>query len=138
MDNPLSNPTIGRIAATAVEAVQDTAANPNNPLSQTAVQVSKGEIAQNVANAIQASPELQHALSTEPWYQSRANWSAILGAVTALSSVQYLFTKFTGIEWTGIPAADMEAYSAILALVCGTAGGYLARRARTATRPLGS
>lgn len=91
--------------------------------------VERNRIAQEIAQKALAKPEVKHLASAEssPW-QSRANWSALVSIVSPLLAV-------VGYAVTPDYA---EAVAGALWLIGSLISAYLARRARTATKPLGT
>lgn len=76
-------------------------------------------------------PQLQHMFSTENWWQSRANWAAIVGLVAAIAGAfNYTFMP----EHRDLMETVLLVGSSI-ALPLYSA--YLAWRARRASKPLG-
>lgn len=99
---------------------------------QTPVQVPQQEkqiIVQEAVRDALGSPELQHLTNNEAaWYQKRSNWSAIIGGIT----------PFLAIAGFNLSPEMGEYIAAGLGIAGGLWASYLARRAGTATKPLGT
>lgn len=81
-----------------------------------------------VQDALQ-QPELKHLTGTETnWYQKRSVWSAIISGVT----------PFLAIAGFNLSPEMGEYIAAGLGIVGGLWASYLAKRAGTATKPLGA
>lgn len=124
MGNVDPNLIIKAVAAAANAALSAANQSPSVPVSMGPA--TQAAIAQEIVERVEADPGVQHVTSTEEWYQSRANWSAIVGALTPIVAI-------AGYNLT-------PEYQEATGLLLGTAGGwvaaYLARRARTASKPL--
>lgn len=123
------------IGAAVGEAVKRVAADPTKPLLPAEAPVVSREVTRQVVEQIKTDPmirdltaRIEHVTSTEAWYQSRANWSAIVAGLTPV------------IAATGYNLApdDQVFVATALALVGNAIAAYLARRARTAKKPLGA
>lgn len=114
------------VAKKVSDALAEVAADPTNSLQAKDVGVTTSEVIKKVG------PLVEHVLSAENWWESRANWAAILSVIASLSIVQSIVTKITGWELGPIDPDIIDALSVLLTLVA----GFLARRARTATKPL--
>lgn len=98
---------VSKIAERAVDAVQETAARPTNPLSATAV----AETRQNLEAAIEqkVATTVAHVTNNEPWYQSRVtigNYLAIAGALAGVFGVvveQDQYRTWTELIFIGAP-----------------------------------
>jgi hypothetical protein len=91
--------------------------------------VDRAVIAQEIAQEALHDPALQHLANSEThWYQKRSNWSAIIGALTPVLAI----AGFNLSPELG------EYIAAGLGIVGGLWAAYLARRAGTATKPLGA
>lgn len=123
---------IQEAARAAVAAVQTTANRDTNALSPAAVVEAKPELQSAVARAIAAVPEVQVATNTEPWYQKRSRWSAIISIGMVVAGP--LLTRF------GLPIdqSTQEWIATTLTTVGGIWSSYLAYRAGTASKPLGA
>lgn len=126
MGNVDPNLIIKAVAAAANAALSAANQSPAVPVSMGPA--TQAAIAQEIVERVEADPGVQHVTSTEEWYQSRANWSAIVGGLTPIVAL-------LGYNLT-------PEYSDATGLLLATAGGwvaaYLARRARTASKPLGA
>lgn len=69
-----------------------------------------------------------HVTSTEPWYKSRANWSAIVAGLTPIIALLGY----------NLAPEDQATIAGVLTIAGNAVAAYLARRARTATKPLGA
>lgn len=110
------------------KVIENVVTKPNVPVENTVAP----HVAVVVANEIiRQLPQFQHMFSTENWWQSRANWAAIVGVVAAVAGA---------LNYTLMPE-----YRDLLetALLLGSSIGlplwsaYLAWRARRASKPLG-
>lgn len=126
MGNVDQNVIIRAVTSAALAALSEADRSSAVPVSM--APSTQETIAQSIVAKVEANPGIQHVTSTEEWYQSRANWSAIVGALTPVVAL-------LGYNLT-------PEYAEAVALLLGTAGGwvaaYLARRARTASKPLGA
>lgn len=84
-------------------------------------------IQERIVERVIAAPELQHAVSIEPWYQSRSNWAAIISIATPIVSIIGF----------ALSPEEQIAVAGFLSASGGLWAAYLARRARTASKPLG-
>lgn len=116
-------------------AMASAAANPRVPLDRYQAPRVAQEVAQSVVDQIQDNPEIkdltarvEHLTSSESWYQSRANWSAIVSGLTPLLAI----------AGYNLSPEDQALVAAALGIAGGWLASYLARRARTATKPLGA
>ena len=66
------------IKAIIASGVREVAINPNTPLTT----AEAGPVAKAIAD--QVLPGLQHVTNTEPWYQSRVTWGAVVSIATGL------------------------------------------------------
>lgn len=86
-------------------------------------------IVQEAVQDAMREPELQHLTNNETsWYQKRSNWSAIIGGLAPILAI----AGFNLSPETG------EYIAAALGVGGGLWAAYLARRAGTATKPLGA
>jgi hypothetical protein len=87
------------------------------------------QLAEQVTQQIQQTPEYKHLASTEtsPW-QSRAWWSR---------NVSLAAPFVAGLIGYTLPSDYNEVIAGVLWAVANVVAAYLAQRARTATRPLG-
>ena len=124
---PLAAAVANAIGGAITNALNRANANPQTPTTISPVE--KSEIVQEATREAMQQPELQHLTNNETaWYQKRSNWSAIISAVTPVLAI-------AGFNLS----PEMGEY---IAAGLGVAGGlwaaYLARRAGTATKPLGT
>lgn len=119
------------IAAAVGRAVNEAAAAPSNDLKPS----QSPALIRDVVAQVAADPALQelasrvaHATSTEAWYQSRSNWSAIVAGVTPLLAI----------AGYNLAPDDAAIVAGVLAVIGNGIAMYLARRARTASKPLGA
>lgn len=121
-------------AVNATEAVERVASRQDNGMSLGAVQNAAPELAQAIQIAIDTTPEMQHVLNTERWWQKRSRWSMVISFSSILINP---ILKTAGLDYDlgtsqqGLLADGLTAFGQLWA-------GYLAYRAGTATRPLGA
>ena len=125
--NPLAQAVANAIGSAVNQALTKADHDPSVP-----VQIPQQErqvIVQDAIHDAFQQPELQHLTNTEvAWYQKRSNWSAIVAAVTPVLAI-------AGFNLS----PEMGEYLAAgLGLLGGAVASYLARRAGTATKPLGT
>jgi len=111
------------------KAVESAALDPSISIEKSAVPAVTDRVVDRV------EPIIEHFTSTEDWYRSRANWAAIISFLTPI--LGWIVLKVTGTEWVGVSQQDADMVALILSTIGGFVASYLARRARTATRPLG-
>ena len=86
-----------------------------------------GIVAEKVAPAVLASPELQHAMNSEPWIQSRVT----IGAIVALAAGGYGL----GLDFADGTLPTVDAFVSQLGTIVGAAMVLYGRW--VATKPLG-
>lgn len=93
-------------------AVREAVSRPDVPASPAAVQ----PIAKEVEKAV--LPQVEHLTNSEPWYQSRVTWSAIVMVGTAVASLAFGATVTADDQamWTSLGVAAMTLLSASLNL----------------------
>ncbi|MEZ0169952.1 hypothetical protein [Microvirga sp. TS319] len=101
------------------------AKSPYIPVERKDAPVVRQEVAEVLQKEI--APVMEHLTSTEPWYRSRANWSAIVAGLTPLIAI----------AGYNLAPEDQATIAGVLTLAGNLVAAYLARRARTATKPLG-
>ena len=117
------------LARAAAVAVSATAARPDTAMSQPAVLSDHSAIATEVTRAMERSPELQHATNSEPWYQSRVTWGAVVAILSGVLPI-------AGVT---LDPDDQATLFAALMGIGSAAGGFLALYGRwKAKRPIGS
>lgn len=120
------------IAPMLIDRLLDRIATPRNE------QKPRAQLKEELLEELKKSPEYQHATSAEAWYQSRANWSAIISVLTPIAAIGGYTLSSTSAECLALAGeAAGPVFAAITASVGGLWAAFLARRARTATRPLG-
>lgn len=87
----------------------------------------RNELAQEIAQKALTKPEIKHIASSESPWKSRANWSAMISVAAPIVAA---FGYAVAPEY-------QEAIAGSLWLIGSLISAYLARRARTATKPLG-
>lgn len=122
-----------QLVTAAVTAVSNAAGRQDNDLSQTAVSNAAPVIRQEVERKVRNDPQLAHLTSSEPWWQSRANWAAV---ITGLTPILLWMLGLFGVEGFEIKPETLLVLSAALATVSNWIASYMARRARTASTPL--
>lgn len=117
------------------KAVREVSRDPSVPLPEVSAPAVAAEVAGKVVDILQSDPRVKdledriaHVASSEAWYQSRANWSAIIAGLTPLAAL----------AGYNLAAEDQVVVAGVLAFVGNAIASYLARRARTATKPLGA
>lgn len=124
---PVANVVANAIGAALNKALTSVNDNPAMP-----VQISQREkqiIVQEAISEAFQQPELQHLTNMEAkWYQKRSVWSAIISGVT----------PFLAIAGFNLSPEMGEWIAAGLGIAGGLVASYLARRAGTATKPLGT
>ena len=116
-------------------AIREVSRDPAVPLSEVAAPQVAAEVAGKVAEIIRADPQVKeiegriaHVTSTEAWYQSRANWSAIVSGLTPM----------VAIVGYNLSPEDQITVAGVCVAIGNLVALYLARRARTAKKPLGA
>jgi hypothetical protein len=125
--SPLAQAVANAIGSAVNQALTQATANPG---MQTQVpQIEKQIIVQEAVRDAFQQPELQHLTNSETrWYQKRSVWSAIVSGLTP-------FLAIAG--WNLSPEMG-EYLAAGLGIAGGLVASYLAKRAGTATKPLGA
>jgi len=78
----MDSSTTKRVVAGAVVAgLQAAAAKSNNHLQRQDIHAVEREVTEAVA------PIVQHATNTEPWYQSRVTWGAIIAVAGGIAGI---------------------------------------------------
>lgn len=110
------------VTTKVTQAAQETASDPKVAMDYSA-------IAPLVATVLdKILPMIRHSTSTEPWYQSRVFWSAVLSVIAGI----------LGIFGVAFPAEVQATYiNVVMALVPLVAAGF-ALWGRYAKKPLGS
>lgn len=135
---PISLPglLINVIGSVVGEAVKQVAQNPNVPIEEKHAAIVAGEVAGQVVGQLQEDPRIkdlqariEHVTSTEGFFQSRANWSMLISLVSPAVAL--------AVGYNVRPEYQVAA-AAILWFAGNGAAAYMARRARTATKPLGA
>lgn len=131
----LSTILTNTIGAVVSEAIGRAAQKPEVPLDPAQAPFVAADVAPEVVDALRNDPRIkdleqrvEHLTSTEAWYSSRANWSAIVAGLTPLAAI----------AGYNLAPEDQIAIAALLGFVGNTIAAYLARRARTASKPLGA
>lgn len=122
---------LGAILANAIAKAAQTAlaGHDQSPNAVVVPPVERQVIAQEIARDVLQTPELQHIAGTEThWYQKRSVWSAIVSGVT----------PFLAIAGFNLSPEMGEYLAAGLGIAGGLIASYLAKRAGTATKPLGA
>lgn len=119
----------GAIIGSLLQAIVMAAAKAEVPIAPEQA----SQVTAEVVQELQKIPQFQHVASTEEWYQSRANWSAIIGVATALGTP---ILTVVGVKWDWFTPEFSAALATSLATAGGLIAAFFARRARTATKPL--
>lgn len=124
---PLATAVANAIGAAVNKALVKADADPVVPVK--IPQPERQIIVQEAIHDAFQEPELQHLTNMETaWYQKRSNWSAIISGITPVLAI-------AGFNLS----PEMGEYIAAgLGIVGGLWAAYLARRAGTATKPLGT
>ena len=131
----LQNILASTIGAVVGQAVKEVAHRPDVAIDPAQASEVAAALAPVAVEYLQNDPRLKeieervaHLTSTEAWYQSRANWSAIVSGLTPLLAI----------AGYNLAPEDQALIAAALAIGGGWLASYLARRARTASKPLGA
>lgn len=119
-------------AMNATLAVERVAGRSDNEMNQIAVGNAAPEIAQAIKVAIDTTPEMQHVLNTEHWWQKRSRWAFIIGIITTLGGPAL---SATGVE---IDEPTKKFIVDTLTTLGGIVASGLALWAGIAKTPLGS
>lgn len=118
------------------EAVKQAARNPNIPLQPSEAPAVAVEVTKDVVQQIQTDPKFKdlsdriaHVTSTEGFFQSRANWSMLISLVSPAIAVAVGYN---------MPVEYQVAAGGVLWFAGNAVSAFFARRARTATKPLGA
>lgn len=122
-----------KVANSATAAVVNVSHKQDNQLSPAAVTDAKPEIKEAITNAIANNPEFQHVTSTEPFYQRRSFWSAVVSIVGVVAAP--LVMRYFNVDIAN-PETQEKIISGIIT-VAGLVSSYLAYRAGTAKKPIG-
>lgn len=129
---PSGSEVAAAAARNATIAMESVAERPDNNMSPRAVEEASPQIQTAVERAINATPEMQHVLNTEPWYTKRSRWSAIISIAFVVLGP---FISRAGLP---VDTATANFISDLMTALGGAWAAYLAYRAGTAKVPLGS
>jgi hypothetical protein len=125
-----TSPLGAQVAGVLFQAVQKALAQADKaPNAVVVPPVEREVIATEIVQDALRDPALQHLTNSEThWYQKRSVWSAIIAALAPLLALAgYNLSPESG-----------EYIAAFLGIVGGLVASYLAKRAGTATKPLGA
>lgn len=129
------SPAVLAATASAVEAMEEVAGRSDNQMSAPAVSAASPQIAQAVAEAVAATPEMQNVLNTERhFWLKRSFWAQVGAAAAGLMS----FATFAIQYMQQHTSEDGTQSISVLGFAFAAWSWYSAFRAGRATVPLGS